>query len=580
MPASSIVINLPPLPVQRLDSVETIPLLRGLSSIEVTNGQNIVVDGSASVGDGGGGLFVWAELSTADDDGETVIKPNDVAPLAAGRWVLTSNSAVGAAVLEFATELAGPTGATKIGFDPEVDAPVNTAAWFFKRIRSRPVEYYEGEEGGPAAQNTAAITASWADDCHELGFGEGVYPVNPLSPAGLQGRSLIGCGPAFASQLQLMIAGDLINQTGTTNLRLEGLTLFALPELANARGVVIDGLSNNQIFKCLLYNFSKAAVQHVGTLGNQISGCIMRDNLFLSNAHDGSSAQFEAVYSNDFHYEGNQYGAFTPVTNRPNVGVRMQACSNGSWSNDFVWEATQGVLTNGCKWNKYDGIRVEQSQHEGWITTAGYQNRFLGIRLNDNGEAAANSYDNIIFDGETNSVVVAPTSEAWDYPGQTHRNSYVLRNNSQFNTFIGMKSLRAGTSFITRDASSSNNQFDAMMEFTSNVGISAGQTRYLGPAGSSSSSASAKRLSGRTCAFALKVVLDGAPGGSDTVTATIVINGFADPSLQCVITGAATSATGLGSIEIPPDSNVCVRLIYSGTAATSVPQVLVEAATL
>lgn len=91
---ASVVINLPPLPINRLDSVSTIALLRAIPSASLTNGQDIAVDGGASVGDGLGGLFSWSELSVAEDDGYTIIRPDDVAPLSAGRWVLGNGGSV------------------------------------------------------------------------------------------------------------------------------------------------------------------------------------------------------------------------------------------------------------------------------------------------------------------------------------------------------------------------------------------------------------------------------------------------------------------------------------------------------
>jgi hypothetical protein len=87
-----VTINLPPLPINRLDSAETIAALRAIPSASLENGQDIAVDGAATVGDGFGCLFTWSELSTETDDGVTIIKPTDVSPMAAGRWILTGGA--------------------------------------------------------------------------------------------------------------------------------------------------------------------------------------------------------------------------------------------------------------------------------------------------------------------------------------------------------------------------------------------------------------------------------------------------------------------------------------------------------
>lgn len=87
-----VTIVLPPLPINRLDSAANIAALRAVASASLENGQDIAVDGSVTVGDGLGGIYTWSELSVLADNGTTVIKPTDVLPLAAGRWILISAS--------------------------------------------------------------------------------------------------------------------------------------------------------------------------------------------------------------------------------------------------------------------------------------------------------------------------------------------------------------------------------------------------------------------------------------------------------------------------------------------------------
>jgi len=108
---ASIIINLPESPFNVLESADNLAALRALPSADLANGTDVIVDGSVTSGDGAGGLYTWNELSTADDDGISVIKPDDVAPLAAGRWILTNASQGG-----LLAELAGPEGADLVGF--------------------------------------------------------------------------------------------------------------------------------------------------------------------------------------------------------------------------------------------------------------------------------------------------------------------------------------------------------------------------------------------------------------------------------------------------------------------------------
>lgn len=90
--APAIVVQLPGYPFENFPSLEDIDALRAVPSIGLLNGDNYVVDGGAALGDGNGGIYTWNDASTATDDGSKVIKPTDVPPLNAGRWILSGPS--------------------------------------------------------------------------------------------------------------------------------------------------------------------------------------------------------------------------------------------------------------------------------------------------------------------------------------------------------------------------------------------------------------------------------------------------------------------------------------------------------
>lgn len=71
-----------------LPSVPSIAALRLVSPLPLSNGDNWVVDGNNTGGDGGGGIYVWNETSVAPDDGFRVIRPNALTFGQAGRWIL------------------------------------------------------------------------------------------------------------------------------------------------------------------------------------------------------------------------------------------------------------------------------------------------------------------------------------------------------------------------------------------------------------------------------------------------------------------------------------------------------------
>lgn len=91
--APSLIINLPGYPFTQFPSLATVAALRAIPSSGLANGDNYVVDGAASEGDGGGGVFAWNDGSLAVDDGFFTVRPNDTTAGQAGRWILTGSSA-------------------------------------------------------------------------------------------------------------------------------------------------------------------------------------------------------------------------------------------------------------------------------------------------------------------------------------------------------------------------------------------------------------------------------------------------------------------------------------------------------
>lgn len=68
--------------------------LRNISARQVRDGYWALVAGATSITDGLGGIFVWNDHSTAEDDDETVIRPTESS--GAGRWVAVAVGKLGA----------------------------------------------------------------------------------------------------------------------------------------------------------------------------------------------------------------------------------------------------------------------------------------------------------------------------------------------------------------------------------------------------------------------------------------------------------------------------------------------------
>lgn len=70
---------------QNFDKVETIAQLRTYPLIGVRHGDTLLVVGSTTIADGGGGIYVWNEDSELEDNGGQVVAPAD--PTISGRWI-------------------------------------------------------------------------------------------------------------------------------------------------------------------------------------------------------------------------------------------------------------------------------------------------------------------------------------------------------------------------------------------------------------------------------------------------------------------------------------------------------------
>jgi len=74
-----------------ISKINDIAMLRNVLSNTIVTGDNMIVDGLVTAGDGDGGIFVYDATSLAVDDGETCIAPVDVGALA-GRWLKVETS--------------------------------------------------------------------------------------------------------------------------------------------------------------------------------------------------------------------------------------------------------------------------------------------------------------------------------------------------------------------------------------------------------------------------------------------------------------------------------------------------------
>lgn len=169
--APAVEINLPGYPFDALVSVDTITALRARASTSNANGDNIAVAGSAAVGDGLGGVYVWSGASVADDDGSLTIRPSDVSPGAAGRYILTNGQI-----------FAGPEGADIIGFVQDGTGAVNRTVQ--EKLREGVTASDFGADPTGVGNSATAFSDMFAASS-KIGATEGTYKLNSSPSVGV-----------------------------------------------------------------------------------------------------------------------------------------------------------------------------------------------------------------------------------------------------------------------------------------------------------------------------------------------------------------------------------------------------------
>ena len=264
---SSVVINLPPIPLPVLSSTATIAALRALPSAGFTNGQDIAVDGDTTSGDGGGGLFTWNDGSTADDNGTTIIRPTDTLPLSAGRWVEVGSSfeQTGGVPSSVQEELRRWVWAEQYGLSASASAATNTAA-----IRAA-IDALRGPATVLSTDglNSGPITVYSSG---ELLIGAGVFAISPDVLKITQDLGLVIKGRGSRKTNNAVIGRSVLLITGAS-------TGFGIQVQGNgARGLVLEDIdvcyASSAFTGDVLDNFGSPGMVlnrcHLGTHG--ISG--------------------------------------------------------------------------------------------------------------------------------------------------------------------------------------------------------------------------------------------------------------------------------------------------------------------
>lgn len=357
--APAIVVQLPGYPAEEFLSVETLAALRALSTSGFEGGENVLLEGSASVGDGFGGNYVWSPTSTATDDPPGVVRPNGIGPLQAGRWLAIGSSASGefAAIPELAT-FAGrirTNEGTDYVYDPDVDeefveanpltATVSANGRGYRLATDqviRPSMFGAGED---VADNSAALNA-WAlfmgKNPYVIGDWSGLFPIQNgiiLGSTGARGPCTI-IGKIDLKVTSEITADAVVINTMIGNFSDASISIYpgndGIP-YANRlfrHGVLTTGITTQQRWGAVDVSFAKGfgiffnGNSPNNTFGNEIGrvscyGC--------GSGFNGGVGEDEDIWSLNANYSGrvdsgtglNQVSTFNVTTLPPTWQAEM-----------------------------------------------------------------------------------------------------------------------------------------------------------------------------------------------------------------------------------------------------------------
>ncbi|MDA8513480.1 phage tailspike protein [Citrobacter sp. Igbk 14] len=434
-----------------------------------------------------------------------------------------------------------------------------------------------GAVGDGATVDTAAIQNA-LDSGRSIFFPPGVYLCGPVTLTGIDSIAIYSESGIHSAQIKSISSGFILTLNGATNIKIEGLTFTGDDSLSGTGGVNLINNSMAHVYKCYFYRFNGPGLRHGGDSTNQMSGNIIRDCIFYSCGTDGASPQLECIYSQDYSYTGNQFGSLRPFTleNRPAIGVRMTSCSNGYFSDNLIWQCSEGaVFQEQCRYNRIIANRFEESQKSGVSFSDCELTIFSNNWINDNSLLEASAYDAAIFYNCSYFTITGNQVHAWGYPSRVHATSYSIGGTGNGNTFKSNKSRYAGGKHFSMGNSVTATEVDYFVSYTSATNLTGNTVSYLTPVGSSTNQAVCAINSGKKIAASMTLQLNVSPGTNQSVTAVLMVDGV-ETGLLCSVSNNGFSSYSTVSVDVHDGSAINIKLTYSLSAASSIPRVVVN----
>lgn len=401
----------------------------------------------------------------------------------------------------------------------------------------------------------------------------GSYLFSPTVFSARNNVNLRGAGRQ-ATKIALASAGTAMTFSNSQWLTVQDLS-FQLNGIAQSiggtYGLRLDTGSNNaEINRCNFIGFAQDGLQLVGTAITTLSGIKVLNCHFLGNGGN----QFYSYYSNDFHYENNQFGRLAGIT-QALIGCLLDHSSAGLYKGNLHWDnSLQGCKADTCNYNTYSLNRFEMSGREGFYATSGSYNIFSDNKIHTNSQTTTATYDGAYFVGLDNLTING--NMAFSFDATRHRYDINIDTGCTNVTIGKNKLVNFAPAFgPVRIAGAVYNQVspDEMQCFSSSGTVAAASTVYFGTNGQQAVEANTFAQAGRKATVSLLYAATAAaPGAAQTFTYTVRVNG-ADTAMVATSTGAASFSASITTtapaILVGPDDFITVKLVTSAGAAVT-----------
>lgn len=431
-----------------------------------------------------------------------------------------------------------------------------------------------GAVGDGVTDDTTAVTnaVNAVSSGGELYFPSGGYLIDPIVFNALNNITFRGLNKQ-ESLLLLRSTGTQLTFQNCQWLRFSQLGFQSngtAQSIANAYGPQLDTGSGNCTFDdCLFQGFSKDGLRLVGTVGTPLSGMKVLNCFFLGNGNN----QLYSLYSNDFHYENNQYGSLTAITHA-SVGCLLDKSSAGTYKGNYHWENVIGLKIDTANYNTYAENRIEQSDQQNVYFSGGALSIFIGNKCHTGSQTSSGTYDNIYCSSVLDTQFIGNNLFTFD--------ATYTRWGMNFDTGVSRVSLSknkvATASFDSTNfgpyridgAVGASVSGDFELIGSSQSTIAAGVTTFVGIGVSAAEGAVLWRIPRRCAVLQASAFADSAPGGGQSFIYTLRKQG-ADTTMTDAMSGAGEfqsfMATPAPQILVAAEDNMSIKVSTTSGAA-------------